>query len=286
MGLFSSYFTKPGPGVDKDAPEMVRILQFFEIFWGQLSKLCLLNMIYFVAALPLVFGIYLCFELKVDAPLFVAVRTIGGVATMDLAVLILIVVSIFVTFPATLGFTFVIRNIQRREHAWIWHDFIKHTKANYKKGVINGIVTLLVYYLLFNAHAMYYSQAMFASEHINTFLAILMVALIIGFTWAQFYINTMIVTFDLRLRDIYKNALLFAISKAPFNIFITILCLALGLGLYVLSLLIPLLGILMTFLILYSLFGFIIVFCVYPTIDKYMITPAEESAEIEEEKEE
>lgn len=286
MGLFSSYFTKPGPGVDKDAPEKLRIWQFFEIFWGQLSKLCLLNMIYFVAALPLIFGIYLCFELKVDAPLFVAVRTIDGVATMDLAGLILIVVSIFVTFPATLGFTFVIRNIQRREHAWIWHDFIKHTKANYKKGVINGIVTLIVYYLLFNAHAMYYSQTMFPSTRINSFLAILMVAFIIGFTWAQFYINTMIVTFDLKLRHIYKNAFIFAISKIPLNILITIICLILGLGLYVLSLIIPVLGILITLLILFSLFGFIIIFCVYPTIDKYMITVAEESAEIEEEKEE
>ena len=137
MGLFNSYFTKPGPGVDKDAPEKLRIWQFFEIFWGQMSKLCLMNMLYFVAALPLILGLYLCFELKIDAPLFVALRTNAyGVAVIDLVGLIFIVISLFVTFPATLGFTFVLRNIQRREHAWIWHDFIKHTKANYKKGVI------------------------------------------------------------------------------------------------------------------------------------------------------
>lgn len=286
MGLFSSYFNKPGPGVDKDAPEKLRIWQFFEIFWGQLSKLSLMNIIYFVATIPLLLGLFLCFELRIDAPLFVAVRQINGVAVMDIVGLICLVISVFVTFPATLGFTFVMRNIQRREHAWIWHDFIKHTKANYKKGVINGIVVLLGYYLLFNAHAMYYSHAVFSSGYINSFLSLLMVVFIVAFTWAQFYVNTMIVTFDLKLRDIYRNALIFTISKVPLNILITIICLVLALGLYVLSLIIPILGILIAILIVYSLFGFIIVFCVYPTIDKYMITPAEEMAESEEEKEE
>ena len=286
MGLFSSYFNKPGPGVDKDAPEKLRIWQFFEIFWGQLSKLCVLNMIYFVATIPLLLGLFLCFEFRIDAPLFIAVRQINGVAVMDVAGLICLVISVFVTFPATLGFTFVMRNIQRREHAWIWHDFIKHTKANYKKGVINGIVVLLGYYLLFNAHAMYYSHAVFSSGYINSLLSLLMVVFLVAFTWAQFYVNTMIVTFDLKLRDIYRNALIFTISKVPLNILITIICLVLGLGLYVLALIIPILGLLITLLILFSLFGFIIVFCVYPTIDKYMITPAEEMAESEEEKEE
>ncbi len=283
MGLFTSYFTKPGPGVDKNAPEKLRIWQFFEIFWGQLSKLSLMNMIYFIAMIPLVLGLFLCFEFNIDAPLFIALPTnADGVATIELAGLILIVVSVFVSFPATVGFTFVMRNIQRREHAWIWHDFIKHIKANYKKGVINGVVTLLVYYLLFNAHALYYSQAVFGSGYANTFLAMIMVALMVLFTWAQFYVNTMIVTFDLKLKDIYKNALLFAISKAPLNILVSIICLILAFGVLVLFYIIPVLAVVLAFLILYSLFGFITVFCVYPTIDKYMIEPVTEKSEDEE----
>ena len=281
MGLFTSYFTKPGPGVDKDAPEKLRIWQFFEIFWGQLSKLSLMNMVYFVAMLPLVFGLFLCFTIDFAAPSIITLRTPGSI---DLIGLILIVVSVFVSFPATVGFTFVMRNIQRREHAWIWHDFIKHTKANYKKGVINGVVTLLAYYFLLNAHTLYYTQQVFGSGHVNSFLAIMMLALIVIFTWAQFYVNTMIVTFDLKLKDIYKNAFLFAISKAPLNILISIICLLLAFGIYVLSLIIPILALALAILILYSLFGFITVFSVYPTIDKYMIAPVEgkdEDTEVE-----
>ncbi len=283
MGLFTSYFTKPGPGVDKDAPEKLRIWQFFEIFWGQLSKLSLINMIYFVAMLPLVAGLAICFTIDFSVPSIVTLRTPESI---DLIGLILIVASFFISFPATLGFTYVMRNIQRREHAWLWHDFIKHTKSNYKKGVINGIVTLLVYFLLLNAHGLYYSQQVFGSGYVNSFLAILMLVLMVIFTWAQFYVNTMIVTFDLSLKNIYKNAVLFAISNAPRNILVSVLCLLLAFGVFVLAYLIPVLAVLLAILILYSLFGFITVFCVYPTIDKYMISVIEDNTQSDTEEDE
>ncbi len=283
MGLFNSYFTKPGPGVDKDAPEKLRIWQFFEIFWGQLSKLSLINMIYFVAMLPLVAGLAICFKVDFLSPSIITLRVPG---TIDLIGLILIVASLFISFPATLGFTYVMRNIQRREHAWLWHDFIKHTKANYKKGVANGVVTLLVYYLLLNAHSIYYSQQVFGSGYVNSFLAILMLALVVVFTWAQFYVNTMIVTFDLSLKNIYRNAVLFAISNAPRNILVSIICLILGFGVFVLAYIIPVLAVILAILILYSLFGFITVFCVYPTIDKYMISVIEDNSQDDTEEEE
>lgn len=283
MGLFNSYFTKPGPGVDKDAPEKLRIWQFFEIFWGQLSKLSLINMIYFVAMLPLVAGLAICFKVDFLSPSIITLRVPG---TIDLIGLILIVASLFISFPATLGFTYVMRNIQRREHAWLWHDFIKHTKANYKKGVINGIVTLLAYYLILNARGLYYSQQIFGSGYINSFLATLMLALLVLFIWAQFYVNTMIVTFDLSLKNIYRNAVLFAISNAPRNILVSIICLILGFGVFVLAYIIPVLAVILAILILYSLFGFITVFCVYPTIDKYMISVIEDNSQDDTEEEE
>ena len=264
-------YTKPGPGVDKNAPEKRRIWQFFEIFFGQLSKLSVINMIYFVAMLPLVLGLWLCFRIDFSSPSILVLRVPG---TLDLIGFILLIVSVFVSFPATAGFTYVIRNIQRREHAWMWHDFKKHIRANYKKGVINGAVTLVLYYLLINAHGLYLGQYVFPSATLNTVFSVVMMLLIVLFTWSQFYVNTMIVTFDLKMRDIYKNAFLFAISSAPRNLLVSIICLILGFGVYVLFLAIPPLAILLAFLILYSLFGFITVFTIYPTIDKYMIAVA------------
>lgn len=275
MGLFSVNYNKPGPGVKKDGPQKHRFWQFFEIFWGQLSKLSLLNIIYLIACLPLILGLFLCFKLDVTYPTILVLRTPGKI---DIIGLILIIASIFITFPATLGFTYVLRNIQRREHAWIWHDFIKHTRSNYKKGVINGALVLVLYYLLINAYGLYKTQ-IFGIGLLDSYLSMLVLLVMIIFTWMQFYVNTMIVTFDMKLKDIYRNALIFAIAKIPLNIFISLICLILMLAVYIIP--IPLITILLVIFVLFSLFGFITVFSVYPTIDKHMISKAEKPSEEE-----
>jgi len=272
MGLFTPNFNKPGPGVYKDAPEKHRIWQFFEIFWNQLSKLSLANIVYFFAMLPLALGLMLCFKIDFASPSLIVLKTPNQI---DLIGFILIIISVFVSFPATLGFTFVLRNIQRREHAWIWHDFIKHIKANYVKGVLNGIIVLVTYFLLFNAFGMYRSQ-IFNLGIANTFLTSFIVVIGVLFTWMQYYVNTMIVTFDLSLKDIYKNALLFAVGRLPLNILISVI----GIIVFILVLMIPsVILYILWFLILYSLFGIITVFMVYPTIDKYMIKANENKEE-------
>jgi len=273
MGLFSFNYNKTGPGVRKDGPQKHRFWQFFEIFGGQLSKLSLLNILYLIACLPLMIGLFLCFKTDITSPTIVVLRTPGKI---DIIGFLLIISSVFTTFPATLGFTYVLRNIQRREHAWIWHDFIKHSRSNYKKGVVNGAIVLILYYLLINAYGLY-SSNMTGLGVVEHYFSILMLIVMILFTWMQFYVNTLIVTFDLKLKDIYKNSFLFAIAKLPLNIFISIVSLSLMIGIYIIP--IPIITILLVLFIAFSLFGFITVFSVYPTIDKYMISNAEKPKE-------
>lgn len=276
MGLFSINYNKPGPGVSKDGPQKHRFWQFFEIYWGQFSKLALLNILYLICSLPLIAGLYLCFTIDVTSPTLVVLRTPGQIDIIGLA---LIILSIFTTFPATLGFTYVLRNIQRREHAWIWHDFMKHTRSNYKKGAINGAIVLVIYYLLLNAFNLYKSNLLGIGV-LDSYLSMIVLVVMVLFTWMQFYVNTMIVTFDMKLRDIYKNAFIFAIAKIPLNLFISIVCIALFIGIYAIPLLIASLFIYIT--MYFSLFGFITVFAVYPTIEKHMISKVSKDTEEDE----
>lgn len=275
MGLFSVNYNKPGPGVSKNGPQKHRFWQFFEIYWGQFSKLCLLNILYLIASIPLMLGLYLCFKIDVTSSTLIVLRTPGSIDILGLG---LIVLSVFTTFPATLGFTFVLRNIQRREHAWIWHDFMKHTRSNYKKGVINGALVLLLYYFLINAYGIYRANIL-GIGLLNIYLSWVIFIMIILFTWMEFYVNTMIVTFDMKLKDIYKNSFIFAVAKLPLNLFISIVCLALLLGIYLIP--IPLITLIIFFVMFFSLFGFITVFSVYPTIDKHMISQVEKAEEEE-----
>jgi len=51
-GLFN--YTKEGPGVSKDAPQKKRFFYFFELYFRKFWKLCLLNLIYLMACIPVV----------------------------------------------------------------------------------------------------------------------------------------------------------------------------------------------------------------------------------------
>lgn len=275
MGLFSPNYDKPGKGVEKDAPKKHRIWEFFEIFWEQSSKLILANFVYSIAMIPLILGLYLCFKIDFSSASIVVLRYPGQI---DLVGFILLIISVFVSFPANLGFTYILRNIQRRQHAWIWHDFIKHTFRNYSKGVLNGIVNLVMYFLLINAYGMYRAGVV-GGGFLSIYLSTLMLIIIAIFTWMQFYVNTMIITFDLKFGSVYKNALIFAIGKLPLNLMISAICIVLG---YILLLIpIPFITFLLGFVVWFSLFGFIVVFSVYPSIDKHMISKAKEKSEEE-----
>jgi len=266
MGLFSSMFTKEGKGVDKNAPEKNRFFLFFELYFSHFFSFVTLNFVYCIAMLPLFFGVYISMDFSSGWPF-----KFSG----DLTGLILLVISLFTSFPMTSGFTFVLRNIQRREHAWIIRDMFKHAKLNYKKSVINGLVQIIIYFLLYNAFVTY--RYMFG----NTFgfiMSYVVILLFIIFMWMQYYMNLMIVTFDLELKQIYKNALIFAVAKFPVNLLITIICTAI-ITICTHPFVPPVINILLLFTVYLSLLGFITIFAIYPSIDKAMISKAADKTE-------
>ena len=118
--------TKPGKGIEKDAPEKRRFFLFFELFFGKFFKLVTVNVIYFITLLPLIIGLSytVIFNPLIEAPadllkynpIFIVPSLTGG---------ILLLVALFITGPATAGFTYVIRNMQRREHTWVFSDFFR-----------------------------------------------------------------------------------------------------------------------------------------------------------------
>ena len=270
MGLFS-FSSKPGPGVSKDAPEKNRFFLFFELFFRKFFKLLKLNLMYVVSLIPLLLGLYLSININPaivedvtnfsKMPLFVFSGDIIG--------LILILVSIFITGPSTAGFTYVIRNFQRQEHAWVFSDYIEHFKKNYKQGVAMSLIDIVGYFMLYVALMFYVFSPSDAIAQMAPFLAAVIALLIITFMFMHYYIYTMMVTFDLKLKDILKNALLFAYAKLPLNILITVI---LGILIFF-SIYFTGIGILAYLLIGFSLYGYIITYSVYPSIDKLMISP-------------
>lgn len=284
MGLFNGYL-KEGPGVSKNAPQKTRFFLFFELFGRKISKLIKLNMMYFACLIPLMLGI--CLYVNINPNILANPAMIKGeplfMFTGDIVGLALIIISLFITGPATAGFTYVLRNFGREEHAWVFSDFKDNFKSNYKQGLVLGILDLVLYfamYIAFVFYTYYFPQAYPNMAMYTPFFATMVAVLAVIYTWMHYYIYVMMVTFKLKLTAIFKNSLLFAFAKLPLNIFITIIC---G-GVILLSLMYTFLGLVATFIITLSFMGYVIVFSVYPTIDKYMIEPVAEKDTEETEK--
>ncbi len=276
MAKYITKDSKPGKGIEKDAPEKRRFFLFFELFFEKFTKLIGLNFMYFVCLLPLILGVYYSVIVNslIESPMDI-LRYPPIVFTPSILGTALLALSVFITGPATAGFTYVIRNMQKREHTWIISDFFEHFKRNFKQGIIMSIIDIAVCVVLYVALMFYLYIMPVDAPEMGTLIpmmgAMFVGAISIVFLWAHFYIYTMMVTFKLDFGKLFKNSLIFAIGKLPLNILITLfLGLIAGGLIYTLTFTGIIAGIFIP-VIFFSLTGFIIVFSTYPTIDTVML---------------
>ena len=263
MGFFSNRYNKPGPGVGKNEPEKRRIVVFFEVYFRHFWQLEQTNLVFLLFMLPvfaLLFGINLLLCKVTDNGLLINFFTFLPLA------LAMIPIS---------GMTYVTRNKAREEHAFVWFDFTDQMKKNWKQSLVHGLVTYLVYFCGYYAIRFYWLQS--SRSWFFVIPGALLTLLLIGFTFAQYYIMPQIVTFDLPYKNIVKNGFLFAIMAFLRNFLQTILH-AVVWGLIVLYLSDAehggaIIGVLMLLLGFPVATSFLINFVSYPVLVKYMIKP-------------
>ena len=200
LGLFGNY-DKPGPGVDKDEPKKAAPVRFFEILWRKLSKLVQLNltfMIPFIVVIALMVGVFL-----LPVPHFLYATSFFGV--LDLYILYAVTLPLILLSPFTCGLAYVTRNFAREEHAFVWSDFWDAVKNNWKPALLNGVIVYLAYVIL-SFSIFFYSTRVSDNWMFMIPLAVCCILSIL-MLFAQYYIPVMIVTFDLKLRHIYRTRL-------------------------------------------------------------------------------
>ena len=95
------------------------------------------------------------------------------------------------------------------------------------------------------------------------------------FIFVSYYAYTMMVMFRLKFTQILKNSVIFAMAKLPLNIFIFALV---SLVSYY-SFFKPFIGVIILAFITYAFCGFLVVFSIYPTLEKHMLIPAQKMDE-------
>lgn len=277
-GFFGFFdYTKPGPGVDKDEPPKAAIKVFFDVLGRKFWNLVKLNLLFTIFNIPALIAVLI-------ASMFFFPRQLSSDVFTDLFFrflfgAIIICIPLITVGPAQAGFTYILRNYSREEHAFIWWDFKDNAKKNFKESIIISLIDFAVTIIMGITLNFYFSYQ--GGNILMTFATGLLVMAFVLYLMMHLYIYPMLVTFKLSIKQIYKNALLFAIMKFIPNLGILLLCIILVVATFYNTII----GIILFPLITVSLIGYITNFYVYPKLKKYMMAE-EDDDEYEDDDEE
>ena len=189
----------------------------------------------------------------------------------------LISLPIFTNGLAAVGITNVTRNIARDKHSFGTSDFLDTVKKNWKQALPAGIINTVIYIVLIFDIYFFYS----GSEGILATIGLgISLCLTFIFTVMQYYIWTLIITFNFKLKQVYKNSFKFVFINMKMNLlcfFSIILVYAVNVALLFLlqSHYIAVITIeLFLYVLLFPSFRYLLVqYCVFPSIKKYIIDP-------------
>ncbi len=234
MGFFGG-MDQPGPGVYIDDPQDGPIVSFFKMYSSKFFLLCLANLFFVVANIPAI--LLACFvggfllpwispTLSIDQltdKLSVMLSEVSNdpdaISTVaDQLYWLLIILSAFVMTgmllivfgPLQAAFSSMYRNYARGYNSFYWQDFVKSFKGNWKQSLINSLTSIIVTLILV-LNIVFYATVYTGSK--GTAFAVVFFVLLFFYMCIQMYVYPMIVSLELSLLKIYKNALIFTIIR-------------------------------------------------------------------------
>lgn len=276
--FFSPNYNKPGKGVNKRDPNQPRITTFFEILPRKLWNLCKVNMLSMVVSIPF-FIVTMIITGIISSRIINPISAIANNAELESAIVLLdlalrVVLSLLFTVfygmgPVTAGSTYIIRNYGREEHCWLVSDFFERFKSNFKQSIVVWIIDLAALFLLTIAIDFYMNAGIYILSFMIIFVAIV-------YTLMHLYIYQILITFDLPLKNIFKNSLIFAMAKAPKNLLLLLITIMVHIVIPIAAVLITqnpiaiLVIILLELILLPALTSFTTNFFIYSDIEKYI----------------
>ncbi len=188
------------------------------------------------------------------------------------------------------GATYVLRGMVKGDPVFPLSDYFYAVKRNFKQGLLMGVIDLIILFLLIFDFT--YFMGMPSSFMID-FCYFGIMALAIVYFFMRFYLYLMLVTFDMSIRKLFKNALIFTVLGVKRNLMAALgilLITAINVVLFAAFAMTPLgiaIPLILPLLYYLSVTSFTSAYAAYPIIDRYMIAPYanvydEEEAETDE----
>lgn len=188
-----------------------RVKLFFEMLRIHFSGLCAVNLFYLVFCIPALLWTVLNMSILTAAETDVA----AGWGNL-MVYLVGMVPCLTIAGAGAPGLMYVLRNWARDQHAFLVSDFKDAVKGNWKMGLVVGLingVSLLISYV----GVTYYSQ-MTASGLFWVIPEALVVMMLALWWMINMLIFPMMVTYDMNLKTLIRNAALIAAARLPWSI--------------------------------------------------------------------
>ena len=297
---------RDGKGVEVGEDRTPNLKFFFKQFGRKFSKIISLNILMIFQVIPLLLIAYLYLFATPTTPtqyypeysalygVQQASSNASSVVNLDLfsvqlglpeynAYTYWIMGGILVLFVITYGWQkvgsiYVTRGLVRGDSVFIFSDYFYAIKKNFWQGLLLGLIDCAIMATLgFNLFYYYNSP----TTGLNDFLYVMTLALIIIYIVFRFYTYLMLVTFNIKIHKLLKNALIFTMLGIKRN-FMAILGLLIvsAIAFVPMLFLMPIgLGIALVLPLIYYLgvCSFVYTYAAYPVIKKYMIDPVEPS---------
>lgn len=279
MSLFRPYKYKSRPDLESNAPVKHGFFLFFELFFRKIWRFITLNIYYFLVTLPMLIMVYFTIngyfadQLISESGEFLDMLPGIGIFASVVSFIPqflhtpLLILSMILYGPATMGLTYIFRNFAREEHAWM-SDFVSRALSNFKQGLFFGILDIVVVWLLANGIL---GDFTFNVAAFGIVVKTLSVIALIVYLFMRHYFYTIAVTVNLSCFAILKNSWYFVVLGFWRNLWAGFVCL---LALVVCFFTLPLISLITLPLLFYSFTGFAVVFTCYPVVKKYIIVPA------------
>lgn len=293
---------RDGKGVDPGEDTTPNLKFFFKQLWRKLSKIITLNMLAIVQIIPLIACLYLYFIATPTTPTqyYPEYATLFGIQEASSSALSSLNLGLFsfqhplptyntyiywvigalllfqvITYGwQKVGVVYVTRGLVRGDGVFVWSDYFYAIKKNFKQGFVLGLIDCLAIFAL--GFDIYYFLTS-PQTGFNNFMYVLTIALIVMYIIFRFYTYLMLVTFDMKLGKIFKNALIFIVLGIKRNIMALLgLALLTAFAVVLVVLFLPMgLGVTLVLPLIYYLgvCAFIYTYAAYPVIKKYMIDP-------------
>ena len=295
---------RDGPGVEKGEDTTPNLRFFFKLWGRKFWKLISVNLLMLVQIIPLVVCLFAFFSgpttptqyFPLYAPLLgaqTASPTSMGLTLFNMSnglfsiqtynTPIYWIIGAFLLFHVVTygwqkaGTTYIMRNLVRGDGVFVLSDYFYAIRKNLKQGFLIGFIDTVVIFVLGVDFYFFYASA---HSVVNNIMYGIIIALLLLWGLMRFYIYLMMVTFDMKISKILKNALIFTALGVKRNIMallgiaaitalfvaLLVVCLTTWTVLIPVALILPVLCYL-------AFVGFMYTYAAWPVLKKYMIDP-------------